>query len=284
MCPLGAGLDEELHFHLLELAHPEDELPRNNLVAEGLADLSDAERQLHTAAFLDVEVVDENTLSCLGPQVDDAAFATNGAQFRFEHEVELANVCPISTSRIGIGNLKVFDECLDCGPVVGIHGGFKPAVDAVDLRLAVEDSAVGAAELCLVKGVPEPLGGLGDVFFDFCLDFGNMIFDQNVRSVALFAILVVDERVIECVDVTGGLPSGGVHENAGVDAHNVLVHSYHGGPPVVLNVVLQFSAQLAVVVSRGKAVVDFARREYKAVFFGVAYDFFEEVVTHEFTF
>ena len=48
---LGAGLDEELHLHLLELAHPEDELPRNDFVAEGLADLSDAERQLHTAAL-----------------------------------------------------------------------------------------------------------------------------------------------------------------------------------------------------------------------------------------
>ena len=57
---LRTGLDEELHLHLLELAHAEDELPGHDLVAESLADLRDAERNLHAAGLLDIEVVDEN--------------------------------------------------------------------------------------------------------------------------------------------------------------------------------------------------------------------------------
>jgi hypothetical protein len=43
---VGAGLDEELHLHLLELAGTEDEVPRGDLVAERLADLPDSERDL----------------------------------------------------------------------------------------------------------------------------------------------------------------------------------------------------------------------------------------------
>ena len=41
---VGARLAEELQLHLLELADAEDEVARRDLVAEGLADLADAER------------------------------------------------------------------------------------------------------------------------------------------------------------------------------------------------------------------------------------------------
>src|ERR1022692_1505088 len=43
---VGARLDEEFHLHLLELAGAEDEVSRRDLVAERLADLADAERDL----------------------------------------------------------------------------------------------------------------------------------------------------------------------------------------------------------------------------------------------
>ena len=46
---LVAGLDEELHLHLLELAHPEDEVAGADLVPEALADLGDPERHLLAA-------------------------------------------------------------------------------------------------------------------------------------------------------------------------------------------------------------------------------------------
>ena len=66
---LGARLYEELHLHLLELAHTEDELACYDLVAERLADLCDAERNLHTACLLHVKVVDEDALCCLRAEV-----------------------------------------------------------------------------------------------------------------------------------------------------------------------------------------------------------------------
>src|SRR5919202_166268 len=67
-----AGLDEELHLHLLELAGPEDEVAGGDLVAEGLPDLSDAERRLLPGRTHHVGEADEDALRGLRPQVVQA--------------------------------------------------------------------------------------------------------------------------------------------------------------------------------------------------------------------
>ena len=86
----GVGPDEVLHLHLLELAHPEDEVARADLVAERLADLGDPERQLLARGLLDVLEVDVRALGGLGPQVDDRRVVLDRAHERLEHEVEPA--------------------------------------------------------------------------------------------------------------------------------------------------------------------------------------------------
>ena len=68
----SSGLHEELHLHLFEFAHTEDELTGNDLVAESLTDLGDTKRNFHAARFLHVEVVDKNSLCCFGTEVDVA--------------------------------------------------------------------------------------------------------------------------------------------------------------------------------------------------------------------
>src|SRR5688572_17570499 len=85
-------LDEELDLHLLELYVAKDEVAGRDLVAEDLADLGDAERQLLPGYREDVLVLDEDRLRSLWPQVDfDARFADR-ADGRAEHHVELAGV------------------------------------------------------------------------------------------------------------------------------------------------------------------------------------------------
>ena len=59
---LVAGLHKELHFHLLELAHTEDELTSYDFVTESLTNLGDTERNLHTTGFLYIQVIYEDTL------------------------------------------------------------------------------------------------------------------------------------------------------------------------------------------------------------------------------
>ena len=64
---VGAGFDEELHLHLLELTGTEDEVPGRDLVAERLTCLHDAERRLLPRAGEYILEIDENTLGSLRP-------------------------------------------------------------------------------------------------------------------------------------------------------------------------------------------------------------------------
>src|SRR5262249_42758485 len=82
---IGAGLDEELQLHLLELAGPEDEVARCDLVPEGLADLADAERDLLARGLNDVLVVDEDALGSLRTQVGQPGLVLGGAEIGAEH-------------------------------------------------------------------------------------------------------------------------------------------------------------------------------------------------------
>jgi hypothetical protein len=89
---VGAGLDEELHLHLLELARAEDEVAGRDLVAERLADLRDAERHLLTRALLHVQEVHEDPLRRFRAQVDDGSPILDRPHERLEHQVELARL------------------------------------------------------------------------------------------------------------------------------------------------------------------------------------------------
>ena len=60
-------LDEEFHFHLLELAGAEDKVSRSDFVAETFSHLADAEWRLHSGSVQHVVEVDENTLSGFRP-------------------------------------------------------------------------------------------------------------------------------------------------------------------------------------------------------------------------
>ena len=89
---VGAGLDKELHLHLLELARAENEVAGRDLVAERLADLGNAERHLLPRGLLHVEEVHEDALRRLRAQVHHARRLLDGAHERLEHEVELARL------------------------------------------------------------------------------------------------------------------------------------------------------------------------------------------------
>src|SRR5207247_901631 len=83
-------VDEELDLHLLELARAEDEVAGRDLVAKGLADLRDAERQLAPRGLQHVVEVDEDALRRLGPEVRKGGVLLHRSHERREHQVELA--------------------------------------------------------------------------------------------------------------------------------------------------------------------------------------------------
>src|SRR3712207_6178245 len=103
---VGAGLDEELHLHLLELAGPEDEVARRDLVAERLADLPDPERGLLACRAADVGEVHEDALRGLRAQVVQPRLVLDRAEVGLEHHVEVARLGPPALgAAVGTGDV-----------------------------------------------------------------------------------------------------------------------------------------------------------------------------------
>ena len=116
-------LDEELHLHLLELAHAEDEVPGGDLVPEGLPDLRDPERDLATCRLLHRREVHEHPLSGLGSEVDVLRSVFDGTHVRPEHQVEVARVRERVVATVGAG-LRVPRQIVRTEPLVAV-----PALD-----------------------------------------------------------------------------------------------------------------------------------------------------------
>ncbi len=136
---VGAGLDEELHLHLLELARAEDPVLRRDLVAEALADLADAERRLLARGAEDVREVDEDALRGLGAEVVHALLVVDGAEEGLEEAREVLRLGPGS----GLAGVRVLD--------VGESVDGRVAV----LRLVRLEEVVGAIALVGVQRLDE---------------------------------------------------------------------------------------------------------------------------------
>ena len=146
----------------------------------------------------------------------------------------------------------------------------------VTLGLQFHDTRRGFAVLGLVEIGAETLAGLLDLLYDLFILLGQPLLYQHVGTVALFRILVVDQRVVERRDVSRSLPGLGVHENRGVDADDILVQFDHRIPPIAFDVVLQLHAVLTVIVHGTESVVYLARGEYETVFLAMGDQLFEK--------
>ena len=157
---IGAGLAEELQLHLLELANTEDEVARGDLVAEGLADLADAEGQLLPGSALDVVEVHENALSGLGTEVDGILGVLSDALEGLEHQVELTDVGEVVLAAGGAGNVVLFNEVLHLGLREGVYrlGQFKAGLGA-----PVLDQLIGAEALVTLAAVHQGIGEAAEV-------------------------------------------------------------------------------------------------------------------------
>ena len=146
------------------------------------------------------------------------------------------------------------------------------------MRFFAKNIRVGLLEFGLVEGVSEALAALVDLLLDLLLYLGEIILDQHVGTVSFLGILVVDERIVERRHVAGRHPGLGVHEHAGIDAHDILVEAGHRLPPVPLDVVLELDAHLAVVVYGGESVINFTRRENESVLLAMGYENLEKFI------
>jgi hypothetical protein len=97
-------------------------LPGRDLVAEGLADLADAEGQLAPRGALDVDEVHEDALRRLRTEIHGVFRVLGDALEGLEHQVELADVGEIVLAAGGAGMSIFLDECLHLLLGEGVDG------------------------------------------------------------------------------------------------------------------------------------------------------------------
>jgi len=252
--PVRVGMDEVLHFHLLELARAEDEVPRRDLVAERLPDLRDAERQLHAAGVDHVAEVDEHALRRLGPQVGDRRRVAHRADVRLEHHVERPGLGEAARFARRGGRDKRDLLGFSLGEIARLHGRER----TLDGLLALE--RLGG----LLEGLRRALAfERADVTHRAAVDDDGRE-EQLVGAEALLAHLAVHQRVGEAGDVTRGLPHLRVHDDGRLEPHDVFAAPHHVVPPAVADVPLQLHAQRAVVEEAVEPAVDLRRLEDEA--------------------
>src|SRR6185437_17004928 len=93
--------------------------------------------------------------------------------------------------------------------------------------------------------------------------------DQMIHPIAFFAILVIDHGIAEIINVTTGFPGGGMHEDRGIDAHDIFIELCHALPPMILYIFLELAAVLTIIVNGAETLVDLAGWKNKAVLFTV---------------
>ena len=267
--------NEELHLHLLELPHTEHELTSYDLVTERLTDLRNTERHFHATGFLYVQEVDEDSLCGLRTKINLHRAVCRRTHLCLEHEVELTHVGPVARTADRTNDLLVENDLFEFIEVIVVHRFGKTLMERLAFGNVLFHTLVGSFEHLLVKTLAETFAGFLYLFGDFVIVFGNLIFDQYVRTVTLLGIAVINQRIIERIYVTGGFPSRRVHKNSRVDTDDVLVQKRHRIPPITLDIVLQLHAVLTVVIYGAQTIVDLAGRKYKSVFLAMRYDFLE---------
>ena len=105
---VGSGLAEEFKLHLFELAGPEREVARRDLVSEGFAYLTYAEGDLFSGRSLNVLKVYEYTLSRLRPEVYLARRILGNALEGLKHQVELSYIGEIMLAAVGTSYVVLF--------------------------------------------------------------------------------------------------------------------------------------------------------------------------------
>ena len=143
---VAAGEDEVLDLHLLELAVAEDKVAGGDLIAERLADLGDAERQLAAGGGEHVVEVDEDALGGLRAQIGDGGIVLHRPHVSLEHQVEHARVGQLAPA-------------LRAGDAADVHG---VAVDALRFVLALRQ-LVGAEAVLAGLAVHHRVGEGVDV-------------------------------------------------------------------------------------------------------------------------
>ena len=102
---------------------------------------------------------------------------------------------------------------LEIREVVGIHRFRETGVKLVALALVLKNAGIGLAEHCLIEAFTEAFCSFCNLLVDLLVEFSDLVLDKHIRAITFLGILVVDQRIIKCIHVSGCFPDSRVHED-----------------------------------------------------------------------
>jgi len=166
---VGAGLDEELQFHLLEFPAAEGEVARVDFVAERFADLGDAKRNLLAGNAQDILELNKNHLGGFGTEVDLVGVILYRPGMGLEHEIELPGLGVVVRSAFGTLGLRQLVGAPTTFAFFAIHHGVaegRNVARGFPHARVRDDRAVNADDIgAPADGVVPPR--VADVAFEF---------------------------------------------------------------------------------------------------------------------
>ena len=118
------------------------------------------------------------------------------------------------------------------GQVVVFHRVARSVRRIAAFFCILRHARVGLTVQVAVKVLAKSLGSFFHFLFDLVVDLVQSPLRSAHRRGSVFWSPVVDQRIVECVHVTGGFPGFGVHENGRIKAHDIFVHLHHRFPPI----------------------------------------------------
>src|SRR5574344_43768 len=195
---LCTWLNEELHLHLLKLPHPEDELASHNLIPESLSYLSNSKRNLHTPSLLNIQILNEDTLSSFRTKINLIRILTSIANLSAEHQIKLTNISPILGPGNRVNYLTIKDNLLISIKIVCILSSQITLMNLINFCLLTKHIWISLTELGLIKRITKPLATFLNFLIHLLLKFGNIILNQHICTISFLRILIVNQRIIEC--------------------------------------------------------------------------------------
>src|SRR6056300_12294 len=219
---LLSRLNKELHFHLLKLLHPHDKLPRNNLISKCFTRLCDSKWQSHSTGFLDIQIVYKNPLCCFRSKIN-LTFPISCTHLCTIHQIELPHISPVLTPGYRASYTQVFNQFFDLMQFTRLQTFSESVVYLINFGVISLYVWVGRDKLFLIKILPKTLLRLCDFFCVFLPVFFLILLNQNIRTVTLFRVFVVNHWIVKPIHVTTRFPNLRVHKNGSIYSNNVFV-------------------------------------------------------------
>ena len=130
-------------------------------------------------------------------------------------------------------------------------------MQCITLCLKFQHFWTGSTIFLFVEILLKTFCSLGYFLLYFLIVFSHLILNQNICTITLLTIAVINQRIIECIYMTRSLPDRWMHKNCRINTYNIIMKKHHTLPPILLDIVLQLYTVLTIIINGCQSIIDF---------------------------